>query len=72
MIFIIGLHNNNDYIYKVIYNFVFKKIPDWINNLVDVKQPRQKRLILVVQLYFMTVKLISKYVKRLVLKYEAN
>lgn len=72
MIFIIGLHDNNDYIYKVIYNFVFKKIPDWINNLVDVKQPRQKRLILVVQLYFMTVKLISKYVKRLVLKYEAN
>ena len=72
MIFIIGLHNNNDYIYKVIYNFVFEKIPDWINNLVDVKQPRQKRLILLVQLYFMTVKLISKYVKRLVLKYEAN
>ena len=28
--------------------FVFEKIPDWINNLVDVKQPRQKRLILVV------------------------
>lgn len=58
MIFIIGLYNNNDYIYKVIYNFVFEKIPDWINNLVDVKQPRKKRLILVVRLYFMTVKLI--------------
>jgi len=58
MIFIIGLHYCYDYMYKVIYNFVFEKIPDWINNLVDVKQPRQKRLILVVQLYFMTVKLI--------------